>query len=75
MGLLGLALLLESGVSMDPSEAAAWSASDEGVAFMTGSNDAWCEAAVAAGDDPAAARAAADRTIAAYTGRPLPEDA
>ena len=75
MGLLGLALLLESGVSLDPSEAAEWSSSEEGVAFMTGSNDAWCAAAVAAGDEPEAARAAADRTIAAYTGRPLPEDA
>jgi hypothetical protein len=42
---------------------------------MTRSSNAWCEAAVAAGDEPEAARAAADRTIAAYTGRPLPEDA
>jgi uncharacterized protein YndB with AHSA1/START domain len=75
MALLGLALHLESGVSMDPSEGAAWAASEEGVAFMTGSSDAWCDVAVAAGDERGAARAAADRTIAAYTGRPLPEDA
>jgi uncharacterized protein YndB with AHSA1/START domain len=75
LGLLGLAWHLESGAPLDPSETAAWAASEEGVAFITGSSDAWCMAAVAAGDEPGAARAAADRTIAAYTGRPLPEDA
>jgi uncharacterized protein YndB with AHSA1/START domain len=74
LGLLGLAWHLESGAANDPAESAAWAASEDGVAFMTGSSDGWCEAAVASGDDPSAARAAADRTIAAYTGRPLPGD-
>jgi len=47
----------------------AWVASDEGVAFTTASSDAWCAAAIVAGDPPDEARAAADRTTAAYTGR------
>ena len=72
--LLGLLLHLTTGGFRDPSEAAAWAASEEGVAFLAGSSEAWGDAAVAAGDDPAAARAAAARTTAAYTGRPLPED-
>ena len=34
---------------------------------MTDSSEAWCAASIAGGTDPAAARAAADRTTAAYT--------
>ena len=52
---------------MDPQEGAAWAASDEGKQFMTLSSQRWCEASIAAGTDQADARAAADRTIAAYT--------
>ncbi len=47
-----------------------WAATPDGVWFMTESSEAWSAAAVAAGDDPAAARAAADRTTAVYTGHP-----
>ena len=67
MGLLGLAVHLEQ-----PDEAkideAAFIASAEGRALMTGSSDAWGQAAIEAGADPAAARAAAQRTTAFYTG-------
>jgi uncharacterized protein YndB with AHSA1/START domain len=59
--------------SVDPQEAAAWMASDEGREFMTLSSERWYEANVAAGADEAAARAAADRTTAAYTASP-PEE-
>jgi uncharacterized protein YndB with AHSA1/START domain len=69
MIVLGLTMHLESGDAIDRAEAQAWAASDEGVAFTTASSDAWCAAAIAAGDPPDAARAAADRTTAAYTGR------
>ena len=51
----------------DPEKVQAWYGSAEGVRFMTESSEAWYAAAVAAGADPAAARAAADRTTAAYT--------
>ena len=68
MMVAGLNLHLSSGQPVDPAESAAWAASDEGRAFMTWSSEAWCDASVAAGTDPAAARAAAERTTAAYTG-------
>jgi uncharacterized protein YndB with AHSA1/START domain len=70
MMILGLALHLPSGAANDPAEAAAWMASPEGVEFMTRSNDAWCEAHVASGEDAATARERAGRTLAAYTGAP-----
>jgi uncharacterized protein YndB with AHSA1/START domain len=70
LGLMGLRLYLSSGKAVDPAEAAAWTASAEGVRFMTLSSDGWCEAAIADGDDAAEARAAADRTTAAYTTPP-----
>jgi len=41
---------------------------------MTLSSDAWCEADVAGGTDPADARARADRTTAFYLGEAAPED-
>ncbi len=41
-----------------------------GKAIITGSSDAWREAAVAAGTDPEATRAAPLRTTAFYTGEP-----
>jgi hypothetical protein len=68
-GLHGLALHLASGgEAVDHAAAAAWLASDEGVAFLTASSEGWFAADVARGTDPAVARAAADRTLAAYTG-------
>ncbi|WP_433412977.1 SRPBCC family protein [Microtetraspora malaysiensis] len=69
-GLLGLATYLASGQAVDPNDSAAWVVSDEGRQFMTLSSDRWCEASVAAGTDEAEARAAADRTTAAYTATP-----
>ena len=68
LGLLGLGMHLQSGRPVDREAVAAWLASDAAREFMTLSSDAWRDAAVAAGDDEAAARDAADRTIAAYTG-------
>jgi uncharacterized protein YndB with AHSA1/START domain len=70
LGLLGLAGHLAGGGVPSPEEGAAWSASEEGREFMSRSSDGWCAADIAAGADPDAARAAADRTIAAYTGAP-----
>ena len=68
MGLMGLGLHLASGGSVNPEEVMAWSASDDGRHFMAMSSQAWCDASIAAGTDPAEARAAAGRTTAAYTG-------
>jgi hypothetical protein len=70
MMLLGLFLHLTGGGLEDPEEAAAWTVSEEGRAFMTDSGERWYAAQVADGDDEDAARSAADRTIAAYTAVP-----
>lgn len=70
MGLMGLALHLSAAPAVDPQASAAWTASDEGRRFMTLSSEQWYEANVASGADEAGARAAADRTTAAYTGAP-----
>ncbi|MGW6660387.1 SRPBCC family protein [Rhodococcus sp. NPDC055024] len=67
MGLLGLARHVELGIAT-PLETPEWSASDEAKAFIAGSSESWAAAAIASGDDPDAARAAAARTTAAYTG-------
>jgi hypothetical protein len=64
---MGLAVHLSSGRPADPRESAEWAASAEGRQFMLLASQRWCAASVAAGTDEAAARAAADRTTAAYT--------
>jgi len=46
----------------------AFAASSDGKAFLTGSGEAWGQVDIAAGTDPAAARAAARNSIAFYTG-------
>ncbi|GAA3759872.1 SRPBCC family protein [Salinactinospora qingdaonensis] len=70
MGLVGLATHLSSGAAVDPQEGAAWAASEEGKRFMSLSSQRWSEASIAAGTDPEQARAAAQRTMAAYTAEP-----
>lgn len=68
-GLLGLALhLSDTGSALNPETAAAWVASDEGKLFMRLSSEAWAEAAIADGTDPAAARERSERCYGAYTG-------
>ncbi len=71
-GLLGLALHFGS-----PDEAISdptgFALSEEGQAFYRGASEAWGEAAIAAGTDPATARAAARQTAAFYTGEAAPE--
>jgi uncharacterized protein YndB with AHSA1/START domain len=70
MALIGLTLHLGGAPQVDPQEVMAWTASDEGRRFITMSSDRWCDANIAAGEDPAIARASADRTTAAYTASP-----
>ena len=67
MGLLGLALHLARPAAPKRDDAA-FAASRDGRAFIAGSSEGWERAGVAAGADPAAARAAARRTTAFYTG-------
>jgi uncharacterized protein YndB with AHSA1/START domain len=66
LSLLGLVLYLAAGGATDPAEAA-WAGEDDGLRFLHLSGEAWHDADVAAGTDPADARLRADRTIGAYT--------
>ncbi|MCV7279113.1 SRPBCC family protein [Mycolicibacterium flavescens] len=65
---LGLALHLATGESIDPGFGEQWVTTPGGRRFLALSNEAWYEQNVAAGADPAQARAAADRCLAAYLG-------
>ena len=67
LGLMGLAIHLAEPAAPKP-DGAALAASRDGKALIRGSSEGWRQAAVAAGEDPAAARAAAKRTAAFYTG-------
>jgi uncharacterized protein YndB with AHSA1/START domain len=70
LSVMALALHLASGEPVDPGQVQAWTVSEDGRRFMTLSSEAWCAAAIADGDDPQAATAAAARTTAAYAGEP-----
>jgi uncharacterized protein YndB with AHSA1/START domain len=66
--LLGLALHLGTGESVDPAVGQQWLATEDGRRFLTLSGEEWYTANVALGTDPATARAAADRCLKAYLG-------
>jgi uncharacterized protein YndB with AHSA1/START domain len=67
LGSMGLGRYLASGEGLEPQAVAAWNVSEEGKRFMTQCSESWGEASIAAGTEPAGARAAADRTTAFYT--------
>lgn len=68
-GLLGLAMHLAAPEApRDDDAITAWLGSDDGRLFLRLSSDAWGEAEIEAGEDPATARARAAATFAAYTG-------
>ena len=69
MGLLGMELHLTQPNAPKP-DPAEFAMSPDGKALLTGSSEAWAQAAVAAGEAPDAAHAAARRTAAFYTGEP-----
>lgn len=69
LALLGLATHLATGADA-AAEGLTWASAPEGVAFVTACSDAWRVASVEAGTDPEAARAAAERTTAFYSGAP-----
>jgi uncharacterized protein YndB with AHSA1/START domain len=65
----GLEAHLEApGIARDHAEFEAWARSSDGKTFMRASGEAWGTAHAASGEDPAEARAKAERTIAFYTG-------
>lgn len=70
LSFLGLALYVGSRGAFDPDAGTSWAGEEDGTRFIALSGGAWHDADVAAGADPATARAAADRTIAAYAAEP-----
>lgn len=68
LALMGLGLhVADPASAIDPKAAEAWSLSSDGVAFARLAATGWADAAVADGDDPDGAHAAAERTVAFYT--------
>lgn len=67
LGLLGLALHLQSGAGRVPEHSDDWATTPAGIEFVRESAVGWAGAAIADGDDPAEARAAAERTVTFYT--------
>ena len=67
LALAGLALYLIDPNFEKPDEME-FVTSDDGKAFITGSSNAWAEAAIAVGTDPETAQTAANSTTAFYTG-------
>jgi uncharacterized protein YndB with AHSA1/START domain len=70
--LMGLGRYLETGAANDPQAAVAWMGSPEGKDFYRRASEAWCQASIAAGTDPEAARTAAAGTTAFYTEESAP---
>ncbi len=66
--LLGLALHVATGESVDPSVGQQWTATDDGRRFLSLSGEGWYTANIAAGEDEAQARAQTDQCIKAYLG-------
>ena len=76
LGLMGLAWhIADSATAIDPTEAAAWPTTAEGKDFVRTSSTGWGEADIAAGEDPARARAGAEMTRQFYTGEMQPPTA
>lgn len=70
LGLMALGLHLASGAAVDPAEGMSFPTTPEGLVFVETAARGWASAAVADGDEPDAAQAAAQRTIAFYTVEP-----
>ena len=66
--LLGLALHLRTGESIDPSFGQQWLATEDGRRFLALSSEEWYGTHVAFGEEPVTARVQADRCLKAYLG-------
>nr|WP_156003896.1 SRPBCC family protein [Streptomonospora sp. PA3] len=73
LAFMGLSAHLGTGSGIGPAEAEEWSVTDEGRRFIAASSDRWRRASVDSGTEEEAARRAAERTTAFYTGAEEPE--
>jgi uncharacterized protein YndB with AHSA1/START domain len=74
LSIMGLAEHLTGRPAVEPATAEAWGQSDEGQAYVEAASRSWADASMAAGTPATAARAAAARTTAFYTGAPPPSE-
>jgi uncharacterized protein YndB with AHSA1/START domain len=70
LALMGLGEHIETGEAVDKEKALAFPTSPSGVEFVTRAAGDWADAAIGDGDEPEAARAAAERTVGFYTVEP-----
>jgi hypothetical protein len=70
LALMGLGLHLSTKEQVDQAAAMAFPATAEGTEFVRAAAVGWADAAIADGDDSAAAHSAAERTVGFYTGAP-----
>ena len=70
LALMGLGRHIDTGASVDGTEAITFPASPEGATFIRAAAAGWADAAVSDGDDPDVAQQAAARTVAFYTPPP-----
>ncbi|WP_040809899.1 SRPBCC family protein [Nocardia concava] len=70
LAFLGLDAYVSTGEAVDPEVGQTLHKTPEGLAFIRAAVDAWGAAAIADGDDPGAARAAAEATFGFYTIEP-----
>jgi uncharacterized protein YndB with AHSA1/START domain len=67
LALMALGRHVDTGTQVDPETAVTFPATAKGREFIRLAATAWADAAIADGDEPGAAREAADRTLAFYT--------
>jgi len=67
--MLGLRRHLETGAAVDRKQAMQWPTTTEGKEFIGRCSEEWCRASITAGTPETAAREAAGRTTAFYTGQ------
>lgn len=68
LAFLALSVYVDQTTVLDPADVGLWAQSAEAHLFIQHVADYWAEAAIADGEDPEAARAAASNTYAFYTG-------
>jgi uncharacterized protein YndB with AHSA1/START domain len=68
LALIGLGLHIETGEAVDPEEGRNFAVTPIGKQFVALAANGWAAAAEADGDEPDAARAAAEQTVGFYTG-------
>ncbi len=67
LGLMAMGLHFSTNAPVDPQAAQAWTLGPEGRQFVEGCSNAWGEASIAAGTDPAKAKAAAAAVVEFYS--------